>query len=115
MQLPSEVSHESRRGGGRAARRQHIVDDQDALPALDGIGVDLERVGAVLELVGLLDALAGSFPGLRIGTNPAPRRFATALPRMNPRLSMPDDELDGVVPRTAPPAGRWSHRALRDF
>ena len=34
-------------------------------------------------------APAGSLPGLRIGTKPAPSRSATAAPRMNPRLSMP--------------------------
>src|SRR6185437_15401570 len=31
----------------------------------------------------------GSFPGLRTGTNAAPRCCATGAPRMNPRLSMP--------------------------
>ena len=35
------------------------------------------------------NVFAGSLPGLRIGQNPAPRRSATAPPRMNPRLSMP--------------------------
>ena len=68
------------RGGGcRAAGRQHVVDDQDALAVLDGVFMDLQRIGAVFQLVGLLQLLAGSLPGLRIGMNPAPSRSATAL------------------------------------
>ena len=51
--------------------------------------MDLEGVGAILEFVGLAYTVAGSLPGLRIGTKPAPIRSATGAPKMNLRLSMP--------------------------
>ena len=49
---------------GRAAGSQQIVDDQHAWPAGDRACVHLERVGAVLQIVGDADALAGQFLGL---------------------------------------------------
>ena len=40
-----------RRSGRRAARREQVVDHQHALALLQGVGVNLERVGAVLERI----------------------------------------------------------------
>src|SRR5688572_30918061 len=37
----------------------------------------------------MLTRCRGSLPGLRISTNPADRQQATAVPKMNPRLSAP--------------------------
>ena len=50
-----------------AAGGEQVVYEKDALAGLDGVLVNLERVGAVLEVVAdLLDDLgAGSFFGLR--------------------------------------------------
>src|SRR4051812_32962835 len=39
-------------GGGGAAGGEQVVDDDDALAFHDGVLVQLERVGTVLELVG---------------------------------------------------------------
>src|SRR5262249_50044973 len=41
----------------RAARRNQVVNDEDALPSLDGLLVDLDGIDAVLERVLLTDRL----------------------------------------------------------
>src|SRR5262249_61783364 len=48
----------------RTARREEVVDGEHALPRLDRILVDRERVAAILELVLDLDRLAGALDGL---------------------------------------------------
>ena len=53
VQLPPRRRHQVDRGAGRSAGRQHVVHDQHALALADGVVVDLERVLAVLEVVGL--------------------------------------------------------------
>ena len=45
-------------GGERAAGGEHVVDDEDAVPCLEGVLVDLQGVGPVLEVVGHRDGLA---------------------------------------------------------
>ena len=50
---------ELRGGGGGAAGGEQIVDNQDAVAGGDRAGVHFERVGAVLQIVGDADALAG--------------------------------------------------------
>ena len=87
---PAELLDQIGRGARRAAGGEQVVDDQHALPLLHGVLVDLERVGAVLELVGRADARRRQLARL------AHRREAGAdagrrprAPKMNPRLSMP--------------------------
>src|SRR3712207_3847173 len=53
QKLASELLHEPRGRGRRPTGCQHIVHDQHALSALHRIGVDLERIFAVLQVVGL--------------------------------------------------------------
>ena len=48
----------------RSARREHVVQDDHPCALLERIGVDLERVAAVLELVGRTDLLPGELAGL---------------------------------------------------
>ena len=57
MSPPERLDQAGRRRGG-AAGGEHVVDDQDPLAGMDGVAVDLELVGAVLELV----LLAGDRP-----------------------------------------------------
>ena len=54
-------------GGGRAAGGQHVVDDQDPLVGVDGVAVDLQLVGAVLQLVLLADDRPRQLAGLAHG------------------------------------------------
>src|ERR1700693_1968237 len=62
--LAAELADQANRGGRGAARRQYIIDDQHLLTGSDGVGVDLELVGAVLELVGVADRLPGQLANL---------------------------------------------------
>ena len=56
MHVAAELLDQTGGGARRAAGREQIVDDQHALPCLDRVFVDLERVGAVLERVALAHA-----------------------------------------------------------
>ena len=53
--LPAERLDQPAGRGGRAAGGEHVVDDEDLLAGVDRVAVDLELVGAVLELVLLAD------------------------------------------------------------
>lgn len=56
----------------RTTRGNEVVHNEDNVVRAEGVLVDLQLVGAVLERVGLGVDLAGSLPGLRAGTKPAP-------------------------------------------
>ena len=71
---PPSASTRRARGRRRAAGGQHVVDDQHPLAGMDGVAVDLQLVGAVLELYSSRTTAHGSLPALRTGTNAAPRR-----------------------------------------
>jgi len=58
--------HQLRGGVGRAASREHVVHDEHAVPRL----------------------AAGSLPGFRIGTSPAPSSSAIGAPNKKPRDSI---------------------------
>src|SRR6185437_1904722 len=49
--LAPEPLRQLKRGLGGSAGREHVVDDEDLLAGPDGVAVDLEEVGSVLELV----------------------------------------------------------------
>ena len=55
--LPPDLLDQGRGGGRGAPGGQDVVDDQDALARLDAVAVQLDRGGAVLELVLLGDRL----------------------------------------------------------
>src|SRR3989442_6286213 len=59
-------------GRRRPARGEHVVHDQYPLAGLHGVAVDLEQVGAVLELVLLALDLPGELPRLAHGHEPGP-------------------------------------------
>jgi hypothetical protein len=61
--LPAELLHEVRDRLHGAAGRQHVVVDQDARAFSDQVGVQLERVLAVLERVGGPHGLRRELPG----------------------------------------------------
>src|ERR1700682_6373523 len=65
--LTSELANQANRGGCGAARGQYIIDDQDLLAGFDGIRMDLELVGSVLELVRLADGFPGQLAHLADG------------------------------------------------
>jgi len=67
-----EAFQELARGCGRAAGRQQIVDDDDAIVLGQRVGMNLERVRAVLERVVLGECRERQFAGFRTGTKPAP-------------------------------------------
>jgi len=52
--------------------------------------------------------VCGSFPALRIGTNPAPRATATGAARMNPRASIPTTRSTWPRYGSANPATTWA-------
>ena len=97
-------------GRGRgAAGRDHVVDDRTCSPGRDRVAVDLEQVGAVLELV----LLALDLPRqLARACGPARTRrcspYATGAANTNPRASIPMHLVDPGRRRTAPPARRPS-------
>src|SRR5258706_15965653 len=68
--LAAELANQANRGGRRAACRQYIIDDQHLLAGLDGVGVHLELVGSVLELVGVADRVPRKLPDLANGDEP---------------------------------------------
>ena len=66
---PCNADQPERRFGGAAGGYQ-IVDEQDALAALNRVTVDLQSVCAIFELVVVAEVLCRNFPCLRIGTKP---------------------------------------------
>jgi hypothetical protein len=87
--LAAEPFDQAHHGRGGAAGREHVVDDEHPLSRLDRVTMDLQQVGAVLELVLLALDLPRSFPALRTGTNPALRLYATGAANTKPRASIP--------------------------
>ena len=65
--LAAEPLDQADGGRRRPAGGQHVVDDQDPLADVDGVAVDLEQVGAVLELVLLGLDLPGQLARLADG------------------------------------------------
>ena len=61
------------RGGGGAAGGQHVVDDDHPVARRDGVLVDLELVGAVLEVVLLRLGGPRELAGLADGDEPGPQ------------------------------------------
>jgi len=62
--LGSEAPDEAPRGQDGSAGRQNIVDNQDSCSVAEGIAVDLQRVGPVLEAVVLGLCRSGQFARL---------------------------------------------------
>src|SRR4029450_9380929 len=65
--LAAEAFHQAGRGPGGAAGGEHVVDDQDPLAGHDGVGVQLQGGGAVLQRVLLGLDLVGQLAGLADG------------------------------------------------
>ena len=59
---------------GGAAGGNQVVNDKDDVAGLDGVGVDLQRIGAVFKLVALRDDLARKLAGLACGNEPRRRQ-----------------------------------------
>src|SRR5487761_1222917 len=59
--IAAELVDQTNGGGRGAARRQYIIDYQHPLARLDGVRMDFELVGSVLELIALADRLPGKF------------------------------------------------------
>src|SRR5256885_11846858 len=59
--------HQLHASSGSAASGEQVVDDDDALPALDGVFVDLKGIGAVFEVVGELGDFRRQFLRLAHG------------------------------------------------
>src|SRR5215211_5686679 len=83
--LAAEALDEAGGGPGGAAGGEHVVDDQDPLAGGDGVGVQLQGGGAVLERVLLGLDLVGQLAGLADGDEAGPevvgdRRVEDAVP-----------------------------------
>jgi len=76
---------------------EDIIDDQDALPGPDGVGVHLEGVGAVLQVVGNGDRLAGELPRLADQAEPGRQAAGDGRPEDEPAALGPDDQVDVVA------------------
>src|SRR5207244_11692901 len=63
----SQQPHGRRRG---TARGKNIIHDQDRLAGLNGVGVDLERVCPVFEVIRLHDRGPGKLAGLAVTPEP---------------------------------------------
>src|SRR5918996_45467 len=70
--LAAEALHQLRGRLGRAPGGQDVVNDQDPLAGPERVAVDLEGLGAVLELIGLGLGLPRELPGLPDRHEPGP-------------------------------------------
>src|SRR5579875_201606 len=84
------------RGGGPPGREE-IVDDQDPLPGVDGVAVDLERVRPVLERVFLGILVAGKLAGLANRDETGAERVGERRPQHVAARFDADDEVDILV------------------
>src|SRR5580765_6361461 len=69
--LPAELLDEVEDRLHRAARGEHVVMDEDACPAREGVRVHLERILAVLERVGGADRAGRQLPRSARSREPA--------------------------------------------
>src|SRR5262245_16654095 len=70
--LASGAGDELGGGLGGTAGGQHVVDDQHPLARCERVLVDLDRLGAVLEVVGLVVGGRGQLALLAYGNEPRP-------------------------------------------
>ena len=63
----AELFDHSAGGLHGASGGEEVIDHEDALTVLDGVGVDFEFVGSVFEFVFFGDGLSGQFAGLAYG------------------------------------------------
>ena len=73
----------------RATRGNQVVNNKHHIVFIERVGMNLEAVGSVFKLIAFLRTSRGNLPGLRAGTKPAPRLYATGAPIMKPRASAP--------------------------
>ena len=65
--LCAHISHQFTCCLDGSARRDQVVQNQHGIFRADGIGVDLDRIRSILELVALADRLARQFARLTCG------------------------------------------------
>src|SRR5919107_3420031 len=92
--LAAEALDEPGRGPGGAAGGEHVVDDQDPLAGDDGVGVQLEGGGAVLERVLLGLDLVGQLAGLTDGDEAGPEVVGDRRGEDEPARLDADDLVD---------------------
>lgn len=81
-------------------RREQVVDDEDALPGRDGVGVDLQRVGTVLERIRHAYRLGGQLPRLSHRHEPGLQTVCQRRAEDEAAALHPDHQIDtGVVIR----------------
>ena len=83
--LAAEPLDEAEGRRGRAAGREDVVDDEHLLAGRDRVAVDLEQVGAVLELVLLALDLPRELARLADGARIRPRAGRRPAPRTRTR------------------------------
>src|SRR5215217_3469207 len=92
--LAAEALDEAGRGPGGAAGGEDVVDDQDPLAGGDGVGVQLQGGGAVLELVLLGLDLVGQLAGLADGHEAGPEVVGDRRGQDEPAGLDPDHLVD---------------------
>jgi hypothetical protein len=96
------MSHQSCRGRRCPSRRKHIVDDENTLPALYCIFMNLQRVSAVLESIALPYAFRGQLPRLANGYESGPQTLRNGASKNEASTLDPYDDLDRVIAKVLP-------------
>ena len=97
MHLPAQTPDEIGCRPRGAARRQQIVDDQHPLPFPHRIVVDLERIRAVLEIVGLAHRPGRQLARLANRREPGVNPIGDRRPEDEPAALDADDEIDPLA------------------
>src|SRR5207253_215020 len=84
VHLSAQPSHQIGCRARCSTGGEKVVDDQDALAVADGIGVHLERIGSVLERVGLSNRLRRELPRLAHWSESSPDAIGYCCPENKP-------------------------------
>ena len=80
----------------RSSRGQHIVHDEDALPTLDRVLVDLEGVGSIFERIALLERLRRQLARLTDRNEPGLDALGNRRTQNEPAALDADDDVDAL-------------------
>src|SRR3954454_767050 len=96
--LPADPLHQAGARLGGPAGREDVVDDEHSLARLDGVTMDLERRGPVLEGVGLLEGFVRELSFLADGDDARAEVIGDRGPEDEPAGLDPDHLVDVAAP-----------------
>ena len=96
MQFSTELSNELHGGRRGTTRGEHVVDNEDPLPARHRVLVNLEGVRAVLEVVGFLNRFRRQFAGFPDRNEPGPDLLRDSRSENEAAAFDADDRIDSL-------------------